>query len=30
LAEGVEPEQHLAALPPPRTPQADHHRLRHR
>lgn len=28
LAEGLEPEQHLAALPPPRrAPQADHHRL---
>lgn len=26
LAEGLEPEQHLAALPPPRAPQADHHR----
>lgn len=28
LAEGLEPEQHLAALPPPRAPQADHHRRR--
>jgi len=26
LAEGLEPEQHLAALPPPRAPQADRHR----
>ena len=25
LAEGLEPEQHLAALPPPRAPQADRH-----
>lgn len=29
LAEGVEPEQHLAALPPPRAPQADHHLSSH-
>lgn len=29
LAEGLEPEQHLAALPPPRAPQADHHLRRH-
>lgn len=28
LAEGLEPEQHLAALPAPRAPQADHHRRR--
>ena len=28
LAEGLKPEQHLAALPPPRAPQADHHRRR--
>jgi hypothetical protein len=26
LAERLEPEQHLAALPPPRAPQADRHR----